>query len=264
MKRARVPRALTIAGSDSAAGAGIQADLKTFAAFGVYGTSAIAALTVQDTRGVHRVRGVDPGFLRAQIEAVLADIGAGAVKTGMLLDAATVRTVARTLAAHGVRRLVVDPVLAASGGERLLARRALGVLRTELVPLAAVVTPNLAEATALVGFPVEDVPSMEAAAGALVDLGARAAVVTGGHLAGDPVDVLATRTRVRSFRGRRIPVAAHGTGCTFSAAIAAALARGAELEAAVRMAKRYTAACLRRALRIGHGRAVLGHLPRRS
>jgi hydroxymethylpyrimidine/phosphomethylpyrimidine kinase len=257
----RVARALTIAGSDSGGGAGIQADLKTFAARGVYGLSVVAALTAQSTRGVHAVLRIPPAFVRAQIDAVLDDLGADAVKTGMLLDARTVEAVADALAAHDVRRLVVDPVMVAKGGEPLLAPSAVRALRTRLLPLAAVVTPNRAEAAALVRFAVRDRGGMEDAARALLDLGARAVVVTGGDLAGDACDLFATGRGAIWLRARRIRgLPAHGTGCTLSAAIAAELAKGVALAAAIRRAKRYTAGCIRRARRLGGGHPVLGHL----
>jgi hydroxymethylpyrimidine/phosphomethylpyrimidine kinase len=251
--------ALTIAGSDSGAGAGIQADLKTFAALGVFGTSAVTAVTAQDTRTVYGVLIVPPALVRAQIDAVLDDLGADAVKTGMLGNAAVVAAVADALAAHRVRRLVVDPVLHASGGRSLLARGGAAALLRRLLPLAEVVTPNLAEASMLVGFPVRDVKAMAEAARVLVQAGARAAVVTGGHLAGDAIDVALVDGVVHRFRGSRIAGTAHGTGCTFAAAIAAARARDVPLEAAIRAAKRYTTACLRRALDLGGGRSILGH-----
>jgi len=262
MRRPRIPRALTIAGSDSGAGAGIQADLKTFAARGVYGTSVITALTAQSSRAVHAVLGVRPAFVRAQIDAVLDDIGADAVKVGMLLDARTVTAVADALVAHGVRRLVVDPVLAAKGGETLLAPAAVATLRARLLPLAEIVTPNLAEAAALAGFPVTDLTGMVEAARLIARLGARAVVVTGGHLSGDAVDVLLVGGAPRMLRAARVGrTPPHGTGCTFSAAIAAELAKGAPVGAAVRAAKRYTTACIRRAHHLGRGHPILGHLP---
>ncbi|MCC6849703.1 MAG: bifunctional hydroxymethylpyrimidine kinase/phosphomethylpyrimidine kinase [Deltaproteobacteria bacterium] len=259
-RRGRVS-ALTIAGSDSGAGAGIQADLKTFAARRVYGASAITAITAQDTRAVHAVRVLPPALVRAQIDAVLDDLGADAVKTGMLGSAAVVAAVADALAAHRVRRLVVDPVLHASGGRALLGRGGTALLLRRLLPLAEVVTPNLAEASVLAGFPVRDLGAMEEAARCLVRAGARAAVVTGGHLAGDAVDVVLAEGRLVRLRAARVPgPTPHGTGCTFAAAIAAERAKGVPLVEAVRAAKRYVAACIRRARSVGHGRPVLGHL----
>ena len=222
-----VPRALTIAGSDSGGGAGIQADLKAFAAAGCFGTSAIVALTAQNTAGVAAVHEVPPAFVRAQLEAVLADIGADAAKTGMLFSRPVIETVADVLAEHPLP-LVVDPVMVASSGARLLEEDAVETLVARLFPLATVVTPNLAEAEALAGQ-----ASKRELAERLVALGAPAAIVTGGH--GEPVDHL--------FDGRRhveIPVervasgATHGAGCTHSATIAALLARGLSLEDAAR------------------------------
>ena len=264
MKRRGLACALTIAGSDSGAGAGIQADLKTFAARGVYGTSAITAITAQDTRAVRAVMVVPPAFVRAQIDAVLDDLGAEATKTGMLGSAAVVVAVAEGLVAHRVRRLVVDPVLHASGGHPLLARGGAQILLRRLLPLAEIVTPNLSEASMLVGFPVRNVRAMEEAARVLVHAGARAAVVTGGHLAGDAVDVALIDGVIHRLRAARVPGAPHGTGCTFAAAIAAERAKDVPIEDAIRAAKRYTTACIRRALRLGHGRSILGHLVRQG
>jgi hydroxymethylpyrimidine/phosphomethylpyrimidine kinase len=258
---ARVPRALTIAGSDSGGGAGIQADLKTFAARGVYGTSVIVALTAQNTRGVRAVHAVPPKFVRAQIDAVFEDIGADAVKTGMLLGAGTVAAVADAIVAHRVRHLVVDPVMAAKGGETLLRGAGRLALREGLLPLAEVVTPNRAEASVLADVPVTDRGGMERAARAIAGLGPRAVVVTGGDLPGGADDLLLIGGTLRWLRGTRVTGAPpHGTGCTFSAAIAAELAKGASIEGAVVAAKRYTAACLRRSFRLGRGHPVLGHL----
>ena len=222
-----VPRALTIAGSDSGGGAGIQADLKAFAAAGCFGTSAIVALTAQNTTGVTAVHEVPPAFVRSQLEAVLGDIGADAAKTGMLFSRPVIETVADVLDEHPLP-LVVDPVMVASSGARLLEEDAAETLVARLIPLAALVTPNLAEAEALVG----EGPKPELAE-RLVELGAPAAIVTGGH--GEPVDHL--------FDGERhveIPVdrvesgATHGAGCTHSATLAALLARGLPLEDAAR------------------------------
>lgn len=257
----RPPTALTIAGSDSGAGAGIQADLRTFAALGVYGTSAITSVTAQDTRAVLRVHGVPAAVVRAQIDAVLGDIGADAVKTGMLGDGEVVAAVANAVTAHRVRRLVVDPVLYASGGRSLLGRAGAEVLLRRLLPLAEVVTPNLVEASFLVGFPVRVVADMEEAARLLVLLGARAAVVTGGHLPDDAIDVALVGGTLHRLRGARVPGATpHGTGCTFAAALAAARAKDVPVLDAIRAAKRFTAGCIRRARAVGRGRPVLGHL----
>jgi hydroxymethylpyrimidine kinase/phosphomethylpyrimidine kinase len=265
VKRPQLASALTIAGSDSGAGAGIQADLKTFAARGVYGTSVVTALTAQDTRAVRAIRLVPPAFVRAQMDAVLDDIGADAAKTGMLGSAAVVAAVADRISAHRVRRLVVDPVLHASGGRPLLGRGGADALVRRLLPLAEVVTPNLVEASVLVGFPVRDVRAMEEAARLLVRAGARAAVVTGGHLTGDPIDVALVDGVLHRLRAARVPGGApHGTGCTFAAALAAERAKDVPLADAIRIAKRYTTSCIRRAFRLGQGRPILTHLVSRG
>lgn len=261
MRRRTLACALTVAGSDSGGGAGVQADLKTFAARGVYGTSVVTALTAQDTRTVHRVMVVPPAFVRAQVDAVLDDLGADAVKTGMLGSAAVVAAVADAFAAHRVRRLVVDPVLHASEGRPLLGRGGLEAVLRRLLPLAEIVTPNLAEASMLVGFPVRDLRGMAEAARALVGAGARAAVVTGGHLPGAAVDVVYVDGTMYRLRADRVPGdAPHGTGCTFAAAIAAERAKDVPILEAIRAAKRYTTTCIRRAVRLGRGRPILGHL----
>jgi hydroxymethylpyrimidine/phosphomethylpyrimidine kinase len=222
-----VPRALTIAGSDSGGGAGIQADLKAFAAAGCFGTSAIVALTAQNTTGVVAVHEVPPAFVRAQLEAVLDDIGVDAAKTGMLFSRTVIETVADVLAGHPVP-LVVDPVMVASSGARLLEDDAVETLAARLFPLATVITPNLAEAQALVGE-----GSKAELTQRLVELGAPAAIVTGGH--GEPVDHLFDGERHVEIRVERHESGAtHGAGCTHSATLAALLARGLPLEEAAR------------------------------
>jgi hydroxymethylpyrimidine/phosphomethylpyrimidine kinase len=224
-----VPRALTIAGSDSGGGAGIQADLKAFAAAGCFGTSAIVALTAQNTTGVSAVLEVEPSFVRAQLEAVFADIGVDAAKTGMLFSAPVIETVADVLGEQHVP-LVVDPVMVASSGARLLELAAVETLVARLFPLATVVTPNLAEAQALVGEGTK-----RSLAKRLVELGAPAAIVTGGH--GEPVDHLFDGERHVEIPVERHDVrATHGAGCTHSATLAALLARGLPLEQAARRA----------------------------
>jgi hydroxymethylpyrimidine/phosphomethylpyrimidine kinase len=222
-----IPRALTIAGSDSGGGAGIQADLKAFAAAGCFGTSAIVALTAQNTVGVVAVHELPPEFVRAQLEAVFGDIGVDAAKTGMLFSAAVIETVADFLAEHPVP-LVVDPVMVASSGARLLREDAVEALVSRLFPLASVLTPNEVEARVLVG----DGPKRELAE-RLVELGAPAAIVTGGH--GEPVDHLYDGERHVEIPVERHPVrATHGAGCTHSATLAALLAQGLSLEEAAR------------------------------
>jgi hydroxymethylpyrimidine/phosphomethylpyrimidine kinase len=235
-----LPVALTIAGSDPGGGAGVQADLRTFAAFGVHGASVLAALTAQDTRGVHATLEVPPAFVVLQLDAVLDDLPVRAAKTGMLHRAAVIDAVVARLGARPLPHLVVDPVLAASGGEALLEPAGIAVLRERLLPLATLVTPNLREAEVLTGRTVSEPAEMREAARALVALGARAALVKGGHLPGDALDVLYDGHEFRELRaprveGRRL----HGTGCVLSAAITAGLALGDHLADAVAEAKRY-------------------------
>lgn len=250
----RVPRCLSVAGSDSGGGAGIQADLKTFAAFGCHGMSALAALTAQDTRTVHGVHEVPPEFLRLQIRTVAADLGVDAAKTGMLSSAPLVRAAAEELARLR-RPLVVDPVMRAKAGARLLREDAEKALVQELVPLATVLTPNAPEAEALTGLRVRSAQDAKRAARRLADLGPRAVVVKGGHLRGaKAVDVLLWEGGVEVLEGPRLAnPATHGTGCAFSAAIAAGLARGLEAPEAVRGAKAFVARAIEHGLALGKG-----------
>lgn len=257
-RRGRPPRALSIAGSDSSGGAGVQADIATFAALDVFATCAVTAITVQDSRGVHAVSAVAPRLVRAQIEAVLGDLGADAVKTGMLGSGAIVASVAAVLERFRVANLVVDPVIRSTSGARLLDRGGVRALRDSLLPLARVVTPNLEEAAVLADMEVGDVASAEEACRRILRLGPRSVVVTGGHLAGDPVDVVADWRGIRRITGRRIGAGAHGTGCAFSAALAAHLAQGSGLDEAARGAKRFVEERLRSAALLGRGRMHLG------
>ncbi len=259
----RPPVALTIAGSDSGGGAGIQADLKTFAAHGVYGTSALTAVTAQNTVAVTGIEELSPSLVGLQIDAVVSDIGVDALKTGMLSSKRLIEVVAAKLEEHRLERLVVDPVMVAKSGVRLLDVEAVSALSEDLIPRALVVTPNLPEAESLVGFPLEDEASIVEAAKRLVDMGAKAAVVKGGHGRGEEsVDVLYHRGRVRRYRAPRIPTKnTHGTGCTFSAAIAAQLALGSELEEAVERAKAYLTEALSTGLALGKGHGPLNHFP---
>jgi hydroxymethylpyrimidine/phosphomethylpyrimidine kinase len=240
------PGALTIAGSDSWGGAGIQADLRAFAAFGVWGTSAVTAVTAQNHRGVLSAQLIDPELVRAQIAAVAETGMAHAVKTGMLGDAAVIHAVADALEEHAIGPLVVDPVQAASQGGRLLDPAALPVLIERLLPQAALVTPNLPEAEALLGARIDDRSVMPDAAAALARLGPAAVLLKGGHLAApDSPDLLWINGDPLWLEGDRIPaVHSHGTGCTLSAAIAAQLARGESLPSACRSAKAYVRAGL--------------------
>ena len=250
-----IPRALTIAGSDSSGGAGIQADLKTFTVFGVYGMSAVTALTAQNTRGVLGISAVSPDFVRQQIDAVATDIGIDAAKTGMLASRAIIAAVADAVRAHEIGRLVVDPVMVAQSGAALLEPEARAALRDQLVPLAAVVTPNTPEAAALLSMAVETVADMREAARRLVGIGARAALVKGGHLRGDEaVDVLHDGENLHELRAPRVATPhTHGTGCMLSAAITAGLARGDALAAAVSTAKRFITAAVAAGLPLGKG-----------
>jgi hydroxymethylpyrimidine/phosphomethylpyrimidine kinase len=255
--------ALTIAGSDSGGGAGIQADLKTFAAHGVFGTSAVTAVTAQNTVSVEGVEELSPWLVGLQIDAVVSDIGVDAAKTGMLASKSLIDVVARKLGEHGLERLVVDPVMVAKSGAGLLDPGAVEALASNLLPLAFVVTPNLPEAERLVGFPVEDEASILEAAKRLVSMGAEAALVKGGHGSGEEsVDVLYYRGSVRRYRAPRVATKnTHGTGCTFSAAIAAQLALGRELEEAVERAKAYLTKALSTGLELGRGHGPLNHFP---
>lgn len=249
----KLPVALTIAGSDSGGGAGIQADLKTFAALGVHGTSALTAITAQNTTDVTDILELPTSLIRKQIAAVVEDIGVQAAKTGMLSSAAIIATVAGAVRDHEIRSLVVDPVMVAKGGARLLRDDAVDALRRHLVPLAAVITPNLPEAAVLLDREIATLEERRAAARDLVAMGARSAVVKGGH-ADDAIDVLFDGTDLVELRGDRIPTKnTHGSGCVFSAAIAAWLARGADPLQAAREAKAFITQAIANSLEIGQG-----------
>jgi hydroxymethylpyrimidine/phosphomethylpyrimidine kinase len=258
------PIALTIAGSDSGGGAGIQADLKTFAALGVYGASVITALTAQNTRGVASIHDVPAEFVAAQIDAVFGDFAVGAVKIGMLGRAEVVAAVAAGLERWQARNLVLDPVLVASSGERLLAPDAIAALKRDLLPRARVVTPNIPEAAALLGAePAADETQMQAQAERLLALGAKAVLLKGGHGGGsESVDLLVDATSVTRLAAPRIATRnTHGTGCALSSAIAAGLAKGHDFAIAVRDAKDFVTAAIAAAdqLAVGHGDGPLHH-----
>ena len=256
---------MTIAGSDSGGGAGIQADLKTFAALGVYGTSVITAITAQNTLEVTAVHEVPTQVVAAQIEAVLSDIGADAVKTGMLSSSAIIETVSEALRRHGVQRLVVDPVMVAKSGARLLREDAVDALRTALIPLATVVTPNVPEAEVLAGMSIASSGDARRAAEKVLSLGARSVVVKGGHLEGPAVDLFHDGTEFREFTSPRIDTrSTHGTGCTFASAIAACLARGMDVAQAVGVAKEFVTGGMQHAFPIGEGHGPLNHFYRWS
>jgi hydroxymethylpyrimidine/phosphomethylpyrimidine kinase len=246
---------LTIAGSDSGGGAGIQADLKTFQALGVWGMSALTAVTVQNTKGVSGFEELSPETVGGQIRAVATDIGVDAAKTGMLASAPIIEAVAEAVRETGVPNLVVDPVFMSKHGHPLLREDAVDALRTRILPLATLVTPNLPEAAGLAGFEVRTLQDMERAGRAVLELGARAVLVKGGHLESEEAtDLLVTPDGVQPLSAERIDTPnTHGTGCVLSAAIAAYLARGEDLPEAVRKGKSFVTEAIRAGLEIGQG-----------
>jgi hydroxymethylpyrimidine/phosphomethylpyrimidine kinase len=254
---------LTIAGSDSIAGAGIQADLKTFAALGVYGVSVVTAITAQNTAEVTDIFALSPLLVRAQIEAVARDADIAAVKTGMLATGDIVGVVAESVGRFQYPNLVVDPVMAASGptGRTLLAPEAVSILKARLLPLAAIVTPNVAEAEALSGLRIDSLDGARHAATRILQLGPKAVVIKGGHLSGaEAIDLLLHEGGFRKFASPRAGFTdIHGTGCTFASAIAAGLALGDDIPGAVQRAKRYITGAIERSLEIGHGARLLNH-----
>lgn len=260
----RRPTALTVAGSDSSGGAGIQADLKTFSAMGVYGMSVIAAITAQNTRSVTAVHALPPDLVAAQLDAVLDDIGADAVKTGMLLTQEIIETVSSRLAAHGVDKLVVDPVMVAKSGDRLLEGDAVRPLLKRLIPMSLVVTPNIPEAEVLSAWKIKSVEEMAQAARVIQDLGARNVVIKGGHLpeSEDICDLLVAEDgTVVSLCSERVETTSgHGTGCTFAAAMTAGLSMGMSVEEAFERAKDFVTEALKNALPLGKGQGPVDHL----
>ncbi|MFZ9424926.1 MAG: bifunctional hydroxymethylpyrimidine kinase/phosphomethylpyrimidine kinase [Betaproteobacteria bacterium] len=260
----RYARVLTIAGSDSGGGAGIQADLKTFAALGCYGMTAITALTAQNTVGVQGIHAVPPAFLQSQLQSVIEDIGVDAVKIGMLHEPGVVEVVAWAIQHYQLQRVVLDPVMVATSGDRLIADATVRVLVDQLFPLATVITPNLDEASLLLGRPIAAVSDLSGAAQALLSQGARAVLLKGGHLPGDQVvDVLARPGHVDVVlaSSRMASRNTHGTGCTLSSAIAAHLALGEPLERAVRAARQYILGAIQAGagVQVGHGHGPLNH-----
>ncbi|NJO44136.1 MAG: bifunctional hydroxymethylpyrimidine kinase/phosphomethylpyrimidine kinase [Cyanobacteria bacterium CRU_2_1] len=260
--RSTIPIALTIAGSDSGGGAGIQADLRTFAFHKVHGTSAITCITAQNTLGVNRVDALPPEAVMAQIAAVVEDIGVQATKTGMLLNQAIIETVAEQVSNFNLTNLVVDPVMVSRTGAQLIDDAAIATLRDRLIPLAAILTPNRYEAQILSHSEINTLEEMQAAAQCILELGARAVLVKGGGMKGDlrGIDVWFDGDRLEILKTETIETTdTHGTGCTLSAAIAANLALGKEPFAAVQLAKNYVTLALRYALRIGQGQGPVGH-----
>ena len=256
-----VTRVLTIAGSDSGGGAGIQADLKTITVLGGFGMSVITALTAQNTLGVQGVYEVPEDFVEKQFDSVATDIGIDAAKTGMLASSKIIRTVAKKIRQYGINKLVVDPVMVAKGGAPLIADEAKKSLIEELLPLAYVITPNIPEAEELAKIKISSIDDMKKAAGIIYGLGAKNVVIKGGHLAGDPVDILYDGKNYHKFTSERIDTKnTHGTGCTFSAAIAGKLAEGKSVFEAVKTAKDYTTTAIRFSLNIGGGHGPTNHL----
>ena len=262
---AAIPRAMTIAGSDSGGGAGIQADLKTFAAYGVYGTSAITAVTAQNTREVTDWLAMPESLVAKQIDVVLEDIGADAVKTGMLANAGIIRTVAEKMRAHRVEKLVVDPVMVAKGGHKLLEDDAVSAMIKELLPLALIVTPNLPEAEVLTNRRILTWEDARGAAMQIVEMGARSVVVKGGHF-DDPhsaTDLYFDGQTYREFTSIRVDTTStHGTGCTFASAIAAGLAKGMGPGDAIALAKSYVTLAIQHAYPVGGGHGPVHHFYR--
>ena len=258
------PIALTIAGSDSSGGAGIQADLKSFAALGVYGASVITALTAQNTQGVSGIHPVPADFVTAQIDAVFSDLAVGAVKIGMVAHPATIEAIAAGLKRWSPRHVVLDPVMVATSGDRLLAAEAVDALRTKLIPLASVITPNLPEAAALLDAPIAESEAAVAEQGRqLLAMGARAVLIKGGHGQGaESIDYLIDAERSIALAAPRVATKnTHGTGCSLSSAIAAGLAKGAAMETAIRNAKAWISAAIAAADRfsVGHGHGPVHH-----
>jgi hydroxymethylpyrimidine/phosphomethylpyrimidine kinase len=257
----KIVRVLTIAGSDSCGGAGIQADLKTITVLGGYGMSVITALTAQNTLGVQGIYAVAPDFVEKQFDSVMTDIGVDAAKTGMLTNTGILKAVAGMVRKYGIEKLVVDPVMVAKGGEALITGEVREALIGELIPMAVVVTPNIPEAEVLAEMKITSVHDMKKAARVIYNCGAKNVVVKGGHLTGDAVDVFYDGKKFYTFSSERIDKKdTHGTGCTFSAAIATLLARGKSVIEAVEEAKTYITKAIKSAHNIGAGHRLINHL----
>ena len=258
-----IKKALTIAGSDSGGGAGIQADLKTFAALGVYGTSVITAVTAQNTVGVQGVFDLPSEFVALQIDSVLTDIGADAVKTGMLPNSQIIEVVCEKINAYRLSKFVIDPVMISTSGHHLISAKAFKILVDKLIPLAYLVTPNISEAEVIAEMKIENARDMELAAQKIRDKGATNVIVKGGHLSGDAIDVLFDGRAFIYYGSERLQTKnTHGTGCTFSAAITAELAKGNDLQSAVKIAKDYVTNAIRYSYDIGTGRGPVNHFQR--
>jgi len=259
---ASIARVLVVAGSDCSGGAGIQADIKTATALGAYAMTAITAVTVQDTTGVHSFHPVPPNIIAGQIDVVLSDMGADAIKTGMLVSAEAVEALSRALKPHASIPLVVDTVMIAKGGAALLDEAGILAMRKLLFPIAALVTPNAPEAARLTGLAVETPEDLVRAGQHLIGAGVRAVLIKGGHLAGDAVtDVLVDQSGTHMFRTRRIDgLSAHGTGCTLAMAIATGLAQGLSLISSIERARDYVQNAIRAGFKLGSGSSLLNHL----
>jgi len=256
--------ALTIAGSDSGGGAGIQADLKTFFALGVYGMSVLTSITAQNTLGVQGIHDLPSEFVGLQIDSVMQDIGADVVKIGMLSNIQIIKIVSKKIKEYKVKNLVIDPVMVAKGGDRLLKGDAVEALKQDLIPLAMIVTPNLIEAEVLSGLKIQNIIDIKKAAQKIHRLGPKNVLIKGGHLlSNEAIDFLYNGENFREFKAERINTKnTHGTGCTLSSAIAAGLAQGKEVEEAVNTAKKYITLAIQNSLDIGHGHGPLNHLVR--
>lgn len=253
-------RVLTIAGSDSGGGAGIQADLKTFSVFGVYGMTVLTAVTAQNTMRVDGVEGISAKFVGLQFESVMSDIGVDGIKTGMLFNAEIVQVVAQKLHESSVPFLVIDPVMIAKGGDALVDDMGVESMKTNLIPQASLLTPNIPEAERLAGIEIASLKDMQAAAEKIHGLGCRAVLIKGGHLEGDAVDLLFNGDKFFKYTSERIDTRnTHGTGCTYSAAILANLVQGKSLRDAVRISKRFITEAIRNALPLGKGHGPLNH-----
>ncbi len=257
----RICQVLTVAGSDSGGGAGIQADIKTFTVLRAYGMSAVSAVTAQNTQGVQEVYPLSPEAVGMQLDSVFSDIRVDAVKTGMLFSDPIIVEVASKLRNYNVSNLVVDPVMIAKGGSTLLEQKAVSALIDDLMPLTTIITPNIPEAEVLTGIKISTVEDMKKAAKQLVCMGARSAVVKGGHFPGGPIDVFCDGKNVIEYKGERYHTKnTHGTGCTFSAALTVGLARKLSLPDAVQLAKDFINVAIAKAIPIGHGHGPTNHL----
>ncbi|MBS3135725.1 bifunctional hydroxymethylpyrimidine kinase/phosphomethylpyrimidine kinase [Candidatus Woesearchaeota archaeon] len=252
-------KALTIAGSDSGGGAGIQADLKTFAALGVWGSSVIVAITAQNTIEVTAVHNIPESVITAQIDAVMSDIGADAVKIGMLSNKAIIECVAASITKHKMKKVVLDPVMVAASGAKLLEDSAIESLKNELFGLSMIITPNIPEAEVITGVKIPDSKGMKEAARKIAAYGSKAVLIKGGHLSGDVVDILYIDGRFIEFKNKRIKKEGHGTGCTLSSAISAYLAKGEDIENAVSKAISFVHSALEAGFKVGEKNYVLNH-----